>query len=84
MTLVNNNSVDSISSIDTIYTLDEKIQIIIKLYETYGNSCYFGEDVSKTDHMIQAAVHAQNNNEEEFIILAVYYTISVIFWKKII
>ena len=43
---------------------------IIDLFYKYGNSKYYGEDVSKTTHMIQSAIAAQNNNESEYIILA--------------
>ena len=43
---------------------------LINLYKFHGNSNYFGEDVSKTEHMIQAALAAQNNNESDYIVLA--------------
>lgn len=43
---------------------------IIKLYKKYGDSQYFGEKVSKTTHMIQAAVAAKKNNEPDYLVLA--------------
>ena len=70
MTDLNIRSDASISSIDTIYTIDEKIEMIMNLYKTHGNTNYFGEKVTKTEHMIQCALEAQKNNEDEFIVLA--------------
>ena len=61
---------NSNSSIDTIYTIDEKINMIIDLYKSEGNTNYFGEKVTKTEHMIQCALSAQNDNEEDYIVLA--------------
>ena len=46
------------------------IDCIINLYNTYGNEKYFGECVSKKEHMIQAAVSAQQHNETNEVILA--------------
>ena len=43
---------------------------IINLYKKYGDSEYFGESVSKTTHMIQAAVSAEKNNEPDYLVLA--------------
>ena len=43
---------------------------IISLYNSMGNSQYFGENVSKTTHMIQSAIAAMNNDEPDFIILS--------------
>lgn len=43
---------------------------IITLYNSMGNSEYFGENVSKTTHMIQSAIAAMNNDEPDFIILS--------------
>ena len=43
---------------------------IIGLYKEHGDSEYFGECVSKTTHMIQAALSAQKNNEPDYLILA--------------
>jgi len=63
-------SSSTISSVDSIYDIDEKIIKLIKLYNLNGNTNYFGEKVSKTAHMIQCAIAAQNNNEPEYIVLA--------------
>ena len=46
------------------------METILNLYNLYGNSEYFGEDVSKTTHMIQAIIAAQNNNEPDYLVLA--------------
>ena len=43
---------------------------IIDLYKKYGDTEYFGESVSKTTHMIQAALSAEKNNEPDYLILA--------------
>ena len=48
----------------------DNVNKIIKLYNTKGNSEYFGEDVSKTEHMIQAAMAAKEHNEPDHVILA--------------
>jgi 2-amino-1-hydroxyethylphosphonate dioxygenase (glycine-forming) len=48
----------------------EAVNKIIHLYNTLGNSEYFGEEVSKTEHMIQAAVAAEEHNEQDHVILA--------------
>lgn len=60
----------SIDSIDTIYTIDEKIDIIIDLYKSSGDTNYFGEKVTKTEHMIQCALSAENDNDPDYIVLA--------------
>ena len=46
------------------------MESILNLYNTHGNSEYFGEVVSKTTHMIQTAIAAQNNNEPDYLVLA--------------
>lgn len=46
------------------------MEAIINLYKLHGDSEYFGEVVSKTTHMIQTAVAAQNNNEPDYLVLA--------------
>lgn len=43
---------------------------IVKLYQTYGDTEYFGENVSKNTHMIQTAMAAKQNNEPDYLILA--------------
>ena len=48
----------------------KKIEELIKLYNTVGNENYFGEVVSKKEHMIQAAVSADEHIESEQLILA--------------
>ena len=49
---------------------DPRIMAIITLYQTKGNSHYYGEKVSKTDHMIQAAISAQKAREADEVVLA--------------
>ena len=46
------------------------MESIVNLYKKHGDSEYFGEAVSKTTHMIQTAVAAQNNNEPDYLVLA--------------
>jgi len=46
------------------------MEAIINLYKLHGDSEYFGEVVSKTTHMIQTAIAAQNNNEPDYLVLA--------------
>ena len=60
----------TIDSIDTIYTIDEKINMLMDLYKSSGDTNYFGEKVTKTEHMIQCALSAQNDNDEDYIVLA--------------
>ena len=68
--MINLNIRDSsISSIDTIYTIDDKIEMIMNLYKSHDNINHFGKNVKKTEHMVQCALEAQKNNEDEFIIL---------------
>lgn len=43
---------------------------IIELYKEHGDLEYLGENVSKTTHMIQAAMVAKKNNESDYLILA--------------
>ena len=49
---------------------DPRIMAIIALYSTKGDSNYYGEKVSKTDHMIQAAISAQSAGEPDRVVLA--------------
>ena len=65
---MSNSSLDS--SVDTIYTLDEKIDMILNLYRSSGDTNYFGEKITKTEHMIQCALSAQNDNDPDYIVLA--------------
>ena len=46
------------------------MESILQLYKEHGDSEYFGEIISKTTHMIQTAVAAQNNNEPDYIVLS--------------
>lgn len=50
--------------------MNKNIEDLIKLYNTKGSENYFGEDVSKREHMIQAAVSAQEHMESEILVLA--------------
>ena len=43
---------------------------IINLYKRFGDSEYLGECVSKTTHMLQAAVAAKNKGEPDYLVLA--------------
>jgi putative nucleotidyltransferase with HDIG domain len=50
--------------------MNKNIEDLINLYNTKGTENYFGEDVSKREHMIQAAVSAQEGMESEILVLA--------------
>ncbi len=49
---------------------DPRITAVLALYESRGGSAYFGEKVSKTDHMVQAASSAEAGGESERVVLA--------------
>ena len=51
----------------------EKINEIFFLYEKYGNQDYIGEEVSHLEHMIQAAMLAEEDEQPEFVILAALF-----------
>jgi predicted HD phosphohydrolase len=53
-----------------IKDIDNKISDILSLYIEQGDTNYFGEKVTKTEHMIQCAVIAEKNKEPDYIILA--------------
>lgn len=50
--------------------MNKKVEDIIHLYNTSKAVNYFGEIVSKREHMIQTAILAQDNMESEQVILA--------------
>ena len=43
---------------------------IISLYKDFGDTEYLGDCVSKTTHMLQAAVAAKNKGEPDYLVLA--------------
>src|SRR5689334_20362771 len=45
---------------------------IMLLFEKYGNEDYDGEPVSQTSHMIQCAMHAMENGEDNELILGAF------------
>ena len=49
---------------------DERITAIIALYRTRGSANYYGEKVSKTDHMVQTALSARRAGETDQVVLA--------------
>ena len=49
-----------------------KLQNLFNLYTKYGNYDYIGEDVSQIEHMTQAAMLAEENNEEKEVIIACF------------
>lgn len=51
----------------------ECINKIFKYYELYGNKDYIGESVTQTEHMIQAAMLAENDKQDDYIILAALF-----------
>ena len=50
--------------------MNKNIIDLINLYNTKGQENYFGEVVSKKEHMIQSAVSAEEHMETEEVILA--------------
>ena len=50
--------------------MNKNITDLINLYNTKGQENYFGEVVSKKEHMIQSAVSAEEHMETEEVILA--------------
>eukprot|EP00111_Clytia_hemisphaerica_P020067 TCONS_00059162-protein len=52
------------------YLYHFRMENILALYKDFGDQEYFGECVSKTTHMIQAATAAQQNNEPDYVVLA--------------
>jgi len=51
---------------------EEKISEIFALYEKYGAMDYIGESVSQIEHMVQCAQLAEENGEEDDVILAAF------------
>ena len=45
---------------------------IKKLFTKYGKNDYIGENISQTEHMIQAAMLAERGNEDDEIIIAAF------------
>ena len=45
---------------------------LFELYNKYGNYDYIGEKVSQVDHMIQAAMLAENDNQNLNVVLACF------------
>lgn len=52
--------------------LNSKIDKIFGLYEKYGCKDYIGEPVSQIEHMSQAAMQAENDDQTDEIILAAF------------
>jgi len=48
------------------------MEYIKELYVKYGNYDYIGEDVSQIEHMIQCGMLAENDNQEEEVIIACF------------
>ena len=49
-----------------------KLQNLFNLYTKYGDYDYIGEDVSQIQHMTQAAMLAEENNEEKEVVIACF------------
>lgn len=50
--------------------VDSRITAVLALYDAQGKTEYFGEKVTKTDHMVQAAQSAEAEGESERVVLA--------------
>ena len=49
------------------------IEPIIELFEKYGSHDYIGEDVSQIEHMVQAAMLAEEDNQSVEVVLAALF-----------
>jgi len=49
------------------------VKDIFKYYEIYGEKDYIGEPVTQIEHMVQAAMLAEENNEPDEVILAALF-----------
>lgn len=49
------------------------VKDIFKYYEIYGEKDYIGEPVTQIEHMVQAAMLAEENNESDEVILAALF-----------
>ena len=49
-----------------------ELQNLFNLYTKYGDYDYIGEKVSQIEHMIQAAMLAEQNNEQKEVIIACF------------
>jgi len=54
-------------------TDNQKIEKIFSLYYKYGNRDYIGEPVSQVEHMTQAAMLAEEDNQSKEIVLAALF-----------
>jgi 2-amino-1-hydroxyethylphosphonate dioxygenase (glycine-forming) len=45
---------------------------IICLYKKYGNANYIGEEITQINHMIQCAMLAKQNNENDSMVIALF------------
>jgi len=54
-------------------TTKSVVNLIISLYEKYGNADYIGEPVSQLEHMCQSAQIAEKEGYSEEIILAAFF-----------
>lgn len=52
---------------------DEKLDLIVGLYEKYGKEDYIGEPVSQIEHMCQTASLAEKEGFSEDVILAAFF-----------
>ncbi len=52
---------------------EEAVDLIIELYQQYGNEDYIGEPVSQIEHMCQAAQLAEKEGYGEDVILAAFF-----------
>src|SRR5580765_1267873 len=54
-------------------TPEETAEMIISLYNSYGNEDYIGEPVSQIEHMCQCAQSAEKENYDDEVILAAFF-----------
>ena len=53
-------------------TIDTILDYIFYYYENYGSEDYIGENVSQIEHMIQAAMLAEQDSQKPEIVIALF------------
>ena len=62
-----------LSPLSKLSYIEKVIDLIFSYYEKFGNKDYIGEPVSQTEHMVQAAMMAENDGKCKKTILAALF-----------
>ena len=54
----------------SLQSIEEKVNLVFSLFDKFGSQDYIGEPVSQTEHMVQAAMHAEKDGQSDEVILA--------------